>query len=169
MCSYESLFFLMRLMQDSLVNAADCSWNGMCVYFIHHIKLKRSATGRKELANAPELGTLWKQQACRHTPHLWLTHTHKQIVTLTPRPALESLLQNSCWFGSGTGSRSAGCRSWTPGRRDRRRPCVGRSLRVWGRWRVGRPPAGPAPRASSPAWATEQRTRSPVVPPRESA
>lgn len=93
----------------------------------------------------------------------------KVLLTSTLRPAPESQLQSCDWFGSGTGSRSADSQSWTPDRRDRGKLFVGRSLQVWGRWRVGRPPAGPSPRASTRAGESVERSRSHAEPPRESA
>lgn len=86
------------------------------------------------------------------------------LLTSALRPAPESRLQSSDWSGSGTGSRSEDSRSWTPGRTDRRKPCVDKSWQVWRYWWVGRPPAGRAPRPSSPAAWTVGRTRCPAVP-----
>lgn len=143
------------------------------VYFIYY-----SFTGKcfREGKNYPQptpLSCALLKATCLQThpsPGLRPTNIHAAaLLTSTLRPALESQLQNSYWFGSGTGSRYADCRSWTPGRRDRKRPCVGISLRVLERWRVGRPPAGPAPPASSPVGRIVQRTQSPAAPLKESA
>lgn len=95
--------------------------------------------------------------------------THSFSPTSAPRPAPGSQLRSSCWSGSGTGSRSADSRSWTPGRRHGGSSCVGRGPRVGRRWRVGGPPAGPAHPPSSPVGGTEERTRRPAVRPRGSA
>lgn len=145
-------------------------WFKSCVVFTTVLQ-----RGEELPQPTPQSCAQWKQHACRHTPYLdsdqqtAIPCHAAALLTLTLRPTLESQLQNSGWFGSGTGSRSAGCHSWTPGRRDKRKPCVGISLRVLGRWRVGRPPAGPAPPASSPVGGIVQRTQSPAAQPRESA